>query len=170
MKISIKNALTGFAMVATIQFIGILIYRVFGFYRWGVVGGPCTLNEIQWLKEILASIIIGLFSGWIIGKAEFAKKTKGIENIDFRINFKNFAIAIFTFTVLFFGVIFLFVIREYNEYTSNISYMFRKTFWQYCSTQIPWFEILVTSLIFGVIQALGFSKIKAEGKPHDSFQ
>ena len=157
MAISIKNALTGFAMVATIQFIGILIYRVFGFFMWGVGGGPCTLNEIHWLKEILASIIIGLISGWIIGKAEFVKKAKGIETIDLRINFKNFAVAILTFTVLFFGVIFLFVIREYYVYTSEVAYLFRRTFWQYCSTQIPWPEILLTSLLFGIILAMGFS-------------
>ena len=162
MKILTKSALTGFAMVTTIQFIGILIYRVYGFVRWGVGGGPCALSEIQWLKEILVSIIIGLISGWIIGKSEYAKKAKGMETIDLCINFKNFAVAILTFTVLFFGVMFLFVIREYYEYISGISYMFRKTFWQYCGTQIPWLEILVTSLIFGIILSIGFSKIEKE--------
>lgn len=145
-------------MIATIQFIGILIYRVFGFVRWGNGFGPCSLNDIQWLKEILASIIIGLISGLIIG--ELVKKEEEIINL--RIKFKNFGIAILFFTILFFGVIFLFVIREYYVYASEISYMFRKTFWQYCYTQIPWYEILATSSIFGVILALGFSKTKKE--------
>ena len=158
MKMSTQSALTGFSLVATIQFIGILIYKVYGFVRWGVGSGSCTLNEIQWLKEILASIIIGLISGWIIG--ELVKKEE--ETMNLRIKFKNFGVAILFFTMLFLGVMLLFVIREYYVYASEISYMFRKTFGQYCCTQIPWYEILATSLIFGVILALGFSKTKKE--------
>lgn len=153
-----KNALSVFAVTSTLQFIGIFVSRVYGIGRLLTRYGPCNLNEIPWLKEIIASIIIGAFCGWIGYKLDKAEKAQGKETHIPRIKFQNFGLAILFFTSLFFGFIFIFVIREYNEYSLEISYMFRKTFWQYCAVEIPWPEIVVTSLIFGVILAIGFSK------------
>ena len=157
-----KDTISVFSFVSTLQFIGIFVNRVYGTGRLLTRYGPCNLNEIPWLKEIIASIVIGLLCGWIGYMLDKVEKAQGKVTHIPRIRFKKFATAIVFFTTLFFCFIFIFVIREYNEYSSNISYMFQKTFWQYCYTQIPWYEILATSSIFGVILALGFSKTKKE--------
>ena len=152
-----NNALSGFAIISTGQFIDIFIARIYNLGRLTVRYGPCDLCEIPWQKEIMASILIGLFCGWIVYMLDKAEKAKGKNFTIPRIKFRNFGIAILFFTILFFGFIFIFVVREYNEKMSEISYIFRKTLWQYCSTNIPWPEIVATSLIFGIILAIGFS-------------
>jgi len=155
-----KNILSVFSYASTLQFIGIFVDRVYGIGRLLTRYGPCNLNEIPWLKEIITSIAIGLLCGWVGYMLDKAEKAQGKETHIPRIRFKNFVTAIVFFTTLFFCFIFIFVIREYNEYTSNIAYMFQKTFWQYCTTYIPWLKIVATSLIFGIILAMGFSKIE----------
>ena len=110
----------------------------------------------------MASIIIGLVCGRIIYNFEKADKANGKETHIPRIKFKNFGLAIMSFSILFFGFIFIFVNREYNVYSQQVTYMFRRTFWQYCSAQIPWVEIVATSLIFGIILAIGFSTTEQE--------
>ena len=148
-----ERVLSGFSFTATGQFIYLFINRVYGIGRLTSRYGPCRLSEISWLKEIMASIVIGLICGWIVYHLEKADKETHIP----RIKFKNFGMAIISFSILFFGFIFIFVIREYNVYSQQVTYMFRRTFWQYCSAQIPWVEIVATSLIFGIILAIGFS-------------
>ena len=152
-----NNALSGFAIISSGQFIDIFIARIYNLGRLSVRYGPCDLNEIPWQTERLASILIGLFLGWIVYMLDKAEKAKGKNFTIPRIKFRNFGLAILFFSILFFGFIFIFVVREYNEKMAGISYMFRKTLWQYCSTNIPWPEIVATSLIFGIILAIGFS-------------
>ena len=116
------------------------------------------------IKASIASIGAGVLVGWIANKFDIADKAKGRSITIPRIKFKNFATAVLFFTILFFSFIFLFVIREYNTKMAALDYVFRITFWQYCSTNIPWIEILATSLIFGIILAIGFSKTEKKEK------
>jgi hypothetical protein len=157
-----ENALSFFAFVATVQFMSIFIQRIYNLGRLSIRYGPCNLNEILWLKEIIISILIGLICGWIANMMDKAEKAQGKELHIPRIKFKNFATAILFFTTLFFGFIFIFVVREYNEYAAQVTYMFQRTFMQYCATNIPWIEIVATSLIFGIILAIGFSSTTDE--------
>ena len=162
MKIFNKTALSFFSATATIQFVSIFIDRVYGIGRILTRYGPCNLNEIPWLDEIKTSIFVGLAGGLVGYLLDKAEKEQGKETVIPRMRFKHFATAILFFSVLLFGFIFIFVIREYNEYTTQVTYMFVKTFWQYCSAQIPWLEIVATSLLFGVILALGFCTTKQD--------
>ncbi len=155
-----KDTLSVFSFASTLQFIGIFVNRVYGTGRLLTRYGPCNLNEIPWLKEIIASIVIGLLCGWIGYMLDKAEKADRRETHIPRIKFKKFSTAILFFTTLFFGFIFIFIIREYNEYAEQVTYMFKQTFWQYCATYIPWLKIVATSLIFGIILAIGFSKIE----------
>ena len=157
-----KNTISVFSFVSTLQFIAIFVNRVYGTGRLLTRYGPCNLNEIPWLKEIIASIVVGLLCGCIGYILDKVEKAQGKVTHIPRIKFKKIVTAILFFTTLFFVFIFVFIIREYNEYLSNISYMFQKTFWQYCAAYIPWIEIVATSLIFGIILAMGFSKNEQE--------
>ena len=87
-------------------------------------------------------------------------KSKGLGSFP-RMKFDNFWTAILFFSSLFFGFIFLFAIREYFKRSLGI------TFFQFCSTQVPWLEILATSIIFGTILAIGFSKTPESEKKDD---
>lgn len=60
-----ENALSFFAFVATVQFMSIIIQRIYNLGRLSIRYGPCNLNEILWLEEIIISILIGLICGWI---------------------------------------------------------------------------------------------------------
>jgi hypothetical protein len=163
MKNNTKAILSGFSLGATIVFFLRFFCRIYGaMTRRLVFIGPDHLSEIPWLQDSFCAIAAGIVFGICFYELERVETGKGKEVHIPRIKFKNFGIAILFFTMLFLGVMLLFVIREYYVYASEISYMFRKTFWQYCYTQIPWYEILATSLIFGVILALGFSKTKKE--------
>ena len=126
--------------------------------------GPCDLNEIPWMRDVLASIIIGvifsLFAYIADKEMEKSKKSIGIDSYP-RMKFDNFGTAILFFSLLFFGFIFLFAIREYFKRSLGI------TFFQFCSTQVPWLEILATSIIFGTILAIGFSKTPESEKKDD---
>ena len=75
-----KDTLSVFSFASTLQFIGIFVNRVYGTGRLLTRYGPCNLNEIPWLKEIIASIVIGLLCGWIgymLDKAEKADRKQG---------------------------------------------------------------------------------------------
>jgi hypothetical protein len=152
--------LTGFSLGATLSFIFGFIRCVYGGMTRSVVFvGPDKLCEIPWMRYTIMAIAVGVIFGICFNEMEKVERKKGkkISAIP-RIKFKNFATAILFFTTLFFGFIFIFVIREYNEYAMQATYMFRKTFWQYCATAIPWLEIVVTSLLFGIILTLGFGE------------
>ena len=156
-----NTALSGFSLGTTICFLFKFVRRIYGdITRRIVYVGPDNLNEIPWIRDSILAIIAGCIIGWIIYKIDKAEKAKGNNITIPRIKFKNFGIAILFFTILFFGFIFIFVVREYNEKMSEISYIFRKTFWHFCSTQVPWPEIVATSLIFGIILAIGFSTVE----------
>ena len=153
-----KNALSGFSLGASICFLFNFVRRIYGdITRRIVYIGPDNLNEIPWMRDSILAIIVGCIIGWIVYKIDKAEKVKGNNYTIPRIKFRNFGLAILFFSILFFGFIFIFVVREYNEKMAGISYMFRKTLWQYCSTNVPWPEIVATSLIFGIILAIGFS-------------
>ena len=150
--------LAGFSLGTTLSFIIGFIRRIYGGMTRSVVFiGPDKLCEIPWIRYTIMAIAVGVMSGICFYEMEQVERKKGRETHIPRMKFKNFSTAILFFTTLFFSFFFIFVIREYNEYISNIAYMFRKTFLQYCATNIPWLEILVTSLILGIILAVGFS-------------
>ena len=151
--------LTGFALGTTLSFIFGFIRSIYGGMTRSVVFvGPDKLCEIPWMRYTIMAIAVGVIFGICFNEMEKVERKKGkkISAIP-RIKFKNFATAILFFTTLFFGFIFIFVVREYNEYAAQVTYMFQRTFMQYCATNIPWIEILATSLIFGIILAIGFS-------------
>jgi len=154
-----QNALSGFSLGATLFFCLNFIRHIYGAVTMRIVYiGPNNLNEISWIKESLLAMIVGVFLGWFFYKLDVADKAKGKHITIPRIKFKNFWLAVLFFTLLFFGFIFIFIIREYNVKMAEISYMFRQTFWQYCAGNIPWPEIVATSIIFGIILAVGLSK------------
>lgn len=164
-----KSALTGFSIISTFDFIGgFVCVRMYGLHGWGSTNyAPCILSEVPWMMDSLQAILIGLIAYLVVYEANKVEKAKGkkVPSIP-RVRFRNFYTAILFFAALFFCFIFIFVIREYNEYSSEITYMLRETFWQYCATNIPWLEILATSLIFGIILAVGFSTT-AENKSQE---
>lgn len=156
--------LTGFSLGTTLSFIFGFIRCIYGGMTRSVVFvGPDKLCEIPWMRYTIMAIAVGVIFGICFNEMEKVERKKGkkISAIP-RIKFKNFATAILFFTTLFFGFIFIFVVREYNEYAAQVTYMFQRTFMQYCATNIPWIEILTTSLIFGIILAMGFSSTTDE--------
>lgn len=156
-----NNVISGFSFGSTICYCLTFIVRIYGtITRRLVYIGPDKLYEISWIKDSIIAIGWGVLIGICFYEMEKSEKVRGKELHIPRIKFKNFATAILFYTTLFFGFLFIFVIREYNEYSTQITYMFRKTFLQYCSTQIPWLEMVATSLIFGTILAIGFSTIE----------
>ena len=162
-------ALSVFSFVTTLEYLGILICgRIYGLHRWDSSSyGPNDLSDIPWMIDSVQAIISGLLAYWIVFELHKADKAKGKVTRIPRMKFKNFGSAILFFSTLFFGFISLFAIREYNEKMSQVSYMFRKTFWQYCSAEVPIWEILATSVIFGTILAIGFSKTPESEKKDD---
>lgn len=164
-----KNVYSGFSFVATIKFLGTFIGRIYGTVTRSLhFLGPDKLREISWMKDSIVAIICGIIVGWVFYKLDIAEKAQGKETRIPRMKFKNFGSAILFFSTLFFGFISLFAIREYNEKMSQISYMFRKTFWQYCSAEVPIWEILATSIIFGTILAIGFSTTPSQEKKEET--
>lgn len=155
-----NNVISGFSFGSTLCYCLSFIVRIYGtITRRLVYIGPDKLCEISWIKDSIIAIGWGALIGICFYEMEKSEKARGKELYIPRIKFKNFATAILFYTTLFFGFLFIFVIREYNEYAAHATYMFRKSFWQYCSTCIPWLEMLTTSLIFGIILAIGFSNI-----------
>lgn len=160
---------SGFSLGAVLVFCSHFVCRIYGVMTRRIVFvGPDKLCEIPWIQELIIAIVSGIIFGICFYEMEKVEKRKGKEVHIPRIKFKNFGLAILSFSILFFGFIFIFVIREYHVRMAEVSYMFRKTFLQFCSTHIPWLEIVVTSLIFGIILALGFSTTeqKQENKIH----
>lgn len=154
-----NNVISGFSFGSTLCYCLSFIVRIYGtITRRLVYIGPDKLYEISWIKDSIIAIGWGALIGICFYEMEKSEKARGKELYIPRIKFKNFATAILFYTTLFFGFLFIFVIREYNEYAAHATYMFRKSFWQYCAVEIPWPEIVITSLIFGVILAIGFSK------------
>lgn len=156
--------LTGFSLGTTLSFIFGFIRCIYGGMTRSVVFvGPDKLCKIPWMRYTIMAIAVGVIFGICFNEMEKVERKKGkkISAIP-RIKFKNFATAILFFTTLFFGFIFIFVVREYNEYAAQVTYMFQRTFMQYCATNIPWIEIVATSLIFGIILAIGFSSTTDE--------
>lgn len=153
--------LAGFSLGSTLSFILGFISSIYGGMTRSIVFfGPDKLCEIPWIRYTIMAIAVGVLFGICFYEMEQVERKKGKEIRFHTIKFKNFGVAILFFATLFFGFIFIFVIREYNEYAAQATYMFRKTFWQYCSIQIPWPEMVATSLIFGIILAIGFSHIE----------
>lgn len=74
-----ENALSFFAFVATVQFMSIFTQRIYNLGRLSIRYGPCNLNEILWLEEIIKSILIGLICGWIANMMDKAQKAQGKE-------------------------------------------------------------------------------------------
>ena len=83
-----KDTISVFSFVSTLQFIAIFVNRVYGTGRLLTRYGPCNLNEIPWLKEIIASIVVGLLCGcigYILDKVEKAQgKVTHIPRIKFK--------------------------------------------------------------------------------------
>ena len=158
------TTLSGFSFGATLGIIDRLIKRKFDIVSWVSLQsyGPTDLNDIPWMKDTLISIAFGLVVGWIVYMIDKEEKAKGKNPQIPRIEFQHFGTAILFFTILFLGFLFIFVVCEYNEKMLGIEYMFRVSFWEFCCTQVPWLEILVTSIIFGIILAIGFSKSKSQ--------
>ena len=151
--------LAGFSLGTTLSFIFGFIRCIYGGMTRNVIFvGPDKLCEIPWMRYTIMAIAVGVMFGICFYEMEQVERGKGKEIHLPKIKFQNFGVAVLFFTTLFFGFIFIFVIREYNEYAMPATYMFRKTFWQYCSAEVPIWEILATSLIFGTILAIGFSK------------
>lgn len=168
MRTIIKNndiVLAGFSLGATLSFILGFIRSIYGGMTRSIVFiGPDKLCDIPWIRYSIMAIAVGVVFGICFYEMEQVERKKGKKTHIPRIKFKNFGIAILFFTTLFFGFIFIFIIREYNEYAEQVTYMFKQTFWQYCSNHIPWLEIVATSLIFGIILAMGFSEAKTGQK------
>ena len=159
--------LAGFSLGTTLSFICGFIRRIYGGMTRSVVFiGPDKLDDIPWIRCTIMAIAVGVMFGICFYEMEQVERRKGRETHIPRMKFRNFYTAILLYAALFFCFIFIFVIREYNEYSSEITYMLRETFWQYCATNIPWLEILATSLIFGIILAVGFSTT-AENKSQE---
>ena len=157
----------GFSFFASFCFITKFVEHIYGTITRRLVSiGPDKLIDIPWMRETIIAIIVGFFVGLVFYKIEIAEKAQGKVTHIPQMKFPNFFSAILFFAALFFCFIFIFVIREYNEYSSEITYLLRETFWQYCATNIPWLEILATSLIFGIILAVGFSTT-AENKSQE---
>lgn len=152
--------LAGFSLGSTLSFILGFIRSIYGGMTRSIVFiGPDKLCEIPWIRYTIMAIAVGVISGVCFYEMEKIENQKGKKVHIPRIKFNNFVSAILLFSTLFFSFLFIFVIREYNEYSTQVTYMYRKTFWQYCSTQIPWPEIVATTVIFGIILAIGFSNI-----------
>lgn len=155
--------LAGFSLGATLSFIFGFIRCIYGGMTRSVAFiGPDKLCEIPWIRYTLMALAVGVMFGICFYEMARLEREKGKEIHLPKFKFKNFGVAILFFTTLFFGFIFIFVIREYKEYAMQATYMFRETFWQYCSDQIPWLEIVATSLFFGIVQTIGFSTMNKE--------
>lgn len=150
------------AMVFTVNFIG----RIYGLVTRNLISlGPCILSKIPWFEDIIFSLIIGIVVSIVVFIDKMVTKkysqSKRIESLPV-VKFNDFVTAIMFFSMLFFCLIFVFVIREYYKRELGI------TFIQFCDTQVPWLEIFATSLIFGIILAIGFSTTPSQEKKQEN--
>ena len=158
-----------FSFFTTFCFITKFMEYIYGTITRRLVSiGPGKLSEIPWTRETIIAIVVGLCVGLVFYKIDIAERKQGKVTHIPRMRFPNFFSAILFFSTLFFGFISLFAIREYNEKMSHVSYMFKKTFWQYCSTNVPLLEMLATSVIFGIILAIGFSTTPSQEKKEET--
>ena len=155
--------LTFFSGFTIFWFVHTFIMHTFALYQRGIGSvGPYNLNEISWSIDTIEAIIAGVIFTMIASlfeknkvKTVFNKKNTNMLPKRKYI-FKNVYIAILTYTSLFMTFILLIAYREYRLRDLEVTLL------QFCRTEIPWIDIIWTSLVLGIIMSMGFYRSSEE--------
>lgn len=147
---------TFFAGASIFIFVDNVIVLIFGLHVKGIGHvGPYYLNEIPWDSFIVHTFVLSILVTLIVSAID-----KDMRNTPYRTRtaigrannkmLRNIYAAIYFYSLLFLLFFIALICREYFVRDLGITLI------RFCSTEIPWDNILSSSFIFGTITAIGF--------------